>query len=365
MRNIWLQKTTRILTFLLVGVGCGDPTTGPEHPNLAEQLWDVRIERRSMTMATVAPYDTLTLRVLAFNGLGDTIPDGLQVSYHSLTDTTVRISSDGVLTVRSPTDPEGIKIVAHATYNGITRTDTALVVVTTDPASTESLDTLIVTSVDKTSGNPRLPQWSISPGFDENPVLVTTAYGEEGTVLTIPWDYVSSNPSVATINPRTGELTPRFEGVTTITVSTTWYGTTFRSSFDVMVIGALAGSIVITERIPRGSTTPILVFTPGTLRLETGAVVSWENQSSQNVEIQFEDPTKVQRIPQLYLDFFDLICRIAGRGCNVGKTGGNISLRTLEPEGDPTGNGDMRYFPIPGTYTYRTSSGITGTIIIQ
>jgi plastocyanin len=362
-----LQKRVALLLVVLMAViGCSDTATEPIQMNLADQLWDVRIEPRAITMSTVAPYDTITLRTIAWNGVGDTITEGLQIRYHSVTDTTVRISDDGVLKVRAPTNANGIKIVASVTYNNVTQTDTALVVVTTQPTPPHTLDAIVLEAIDPSLRTQRAPIWSLNTGFDTNPILAPRVLSNESTVANVPIAYVSSNQAIAIIDPWTGQIYPKLEGTARIVATTTWYGTTYQTTLDIMVVGATFGDITIEERIPRGSDTTVTIFNPQTLVVEVGATIRWTNQTSQSVDIIFEDPTNVHQITTPTAEYFQLICLVVGQGCNVGQSGGNMLLLVFDPAAsDAFGNMDMRYFPVQGTYHYRTTSGATGTITVK
>jgi hypothetical protein len=357
-----------ILNTLMAVWGCSDTPSEPTRISLAEQLWEARIVQRAITMSTVAPYDTITLRTIALNGLGDTITEGVQVRYHSVTDTTVRISDEGVLKVRQPTSASGIRIVASVTYNTMTRTDTAVVVVTTHSAPPSILDTIILETISPAFGTPVLPTWAIFPSALGNPTITARIMSNNGIVSNIPLDYVSSDPSVALVHRRTGEITPQVEGTATITAMTTWYGNTYQTTLNITVIGPMQGYFRIQERIPRGSDTAVIEINPGTIDVQSGAVISWYNLSSRPVSIIFDNPEGAHRLSGPYselAEFFDIYCLAFGQWCNINGEGNISSISVLDPEGDPFGNQAMRYFPTPGTYRFRTESGATGTIEVK
>jgi hypothetical protein len=359
-------------TLLMTAIGCNDAVTNPTRTEIADQLWEVRLERRAITMSTVAPYDTITLRPIALNVFGDTLSDsdGMEVHYHSVSDTTIRISDEGVLTVRVPTSSNGIKIIARVTYNNVTLTDTATVVVTNQPSPPRLVDTIVLEVIHRELRTPRLPIWSINDGSSLfNPTIVSTIRGSDSTVITAPISYTSSDPSVVTFSHLgVGEIIPRSEGTATITATTTWYGKTHHTTLDITVIGAVSGSFEIEERIPRGSDTAVTVITPRTIVVEPDAIITWSNRSARPIDIIFDDPTHVREVPSEQIpSYLAFLCLVLGQGCHLGKTGGTISLAALvsTPGGDPTASIDMRYFPVSGTYRFQTTSGATGTIIVK
>jgi hypothetical protein len=368
MRKLLPTMSQRLLGLALLGaltttLACSDLPIHPIRKDLADQLWDVRIEPRAITMSTVAPYDTITLRTIAWNGVGDTITDDLEVRYHSVTDTTVRISDDGVLTVRTRTNTRGIKIVASVTYNKATRTDTATVVVTTEPTPPRIIDSIVLETVDNLTREPTPPVWSIA-GLTA-PLIVPRVLSNGATVSNVPLSYTSSDQAIILVDPWTGAVTPQLKGTAHITATTTWYGTTYKKTLDVRVIGPLNGTFRIHERIPRGSDTAVVVITPQEIELEVGAYITWLNERQRPVEIIFDDPTHVEQFTGPIMQYYQTICLFLGRLCNVGQSGGNVIIPAPNPEVDPSTPLDIRYIAVPGTYRFRTESGGTGTIIIK
>jgi hypothetical protein len=346
-------------------VACSDPTD-PIPMNLADQLWDVRIESKAITMSTVAPYDTITLRTIAFNGFGDTITEGLEVQYYPVSDTSMRISDDGVLKVRMPTNAQGTKIVSRVTYKNVTRTDTALVVVTTNATPPYPLDTIVLDAIDGLTGEPTqaiLPIYSIV----SVPIAIVSRVLSNGIpVASVPLSYVSSDESILLVGPWTGEPMAKLAGQARILATTTWYGKTYRTALDVRVVGPLFGEFRIQERIPRGSDTAVFVVSPGSVEVEPGAAISWINESSRPVEIIFDDLASARQLTGQVAQVVDRFCLFFGVWCHVGKTSGNVSLIAMDPN-NPAGDHvmDMRSFLDPGIYHFQVAPGVQGTIIIK
>jgi plastocyanin len=346
-------------------VACSDPTD-PIPMNLADQLWEVRIDPKAITMSTVAPYDTITLRTIAINGFGDTITDGLEIQYEPVSDTSMRISDDGVLHVRTPTSLQGTKLVAHVTYKNVTRTDTALVVVTTNAAPPHPLDSIILEPLDMWTGEIAAPILSVTPAFTGNFALVHRAFGNGLEVANVPISYVSSDESVVLVDPWTGALTPKLAGKAHIIATTTWYGKPYQTILDIQVIGPMYGEFHIQERIPRGSDTAVFVVSPGSIEVEPGAVVRWTNKTSRPVEIVFDDPASARELTGAVAQTLEFLCLLVGRWCHVGKTSGNFSLPALNPSDPNDDQGmNMRAFPDTGTYHFQIASGVRGTIIVK
>jgi plastocyanin len=366
MRNLNLSQTmrafsTRLFVCVCMGAlfGCND-VIEPIRSNPADQLWDVRVEPKAITMSTVAPYDTITLRTIVINGVGDTVTDGLTVQYSPVSDTSIRIGADGVLQVRMPTSAQGTKIVARVTYKNVTRTDTALVVVTTNAAPPYLLDSIVLETIDAVTRQPTEPIVSVNGDIVRNVSLVSHVFGNGTEVTTVPRSYVSSNKSVLLVNPWNGGLTPKLAGQARILATTTWYGKTYRTSLDISVVGPFFGRFLIQERIPRGSDTAVFVVNPGSVEVEPGAAVQWENQTSRPVEVIFDDPASARELTEPATITLDRLCLLAGRLCHVGKTAGNFSLSSGGGEGL-----DMRAFPNPGTYYFQVAPGVRGTIIVK
>jgi plastocyanin len=347
-------------------VACSD-TTDPISMNLADQLWSIRIEPKVITMSTVAPYDTITLRTIAINGLGDTITEGLKVEYSPVSDTSMRISADGVLKVRMPTGAQGTRIVTRVKYKNVTRTDTALVVVTTNAVPPYPLDTIILDAIDGFTGEPTQAILSINTSSLSGTVYIVSRVLSNGMpVASVPLSYVSSDESILLVDLWTGRPTPKMAGRARILASTTWYGKPYRTALDVYVVGPMSGEFHIQERIPRGSDTAVFVVTPGSIEVEPGAVVSWVNGSSRPVEIVFDDPASARELTGPGAQLTEFLCLITGLMCHVGKTSGNFLLPPMDPN-NPNDDSvmDMRAFPDPGTYHFQVVPGGKGTIIVK
>src|SRR5690348_13021390 len=84
----------------LVGVlGCGHDTTGPAPRDPTTLLWQLDVNHQAVTLATVAPYDTVQL-VATPRALGGAPLAGAVVTYRTTDATSVVVSPTGLVTAR-------------------------------------------------------------------------------------------------------------------------------------------------------------------------------------------------------------------------------------------------------------------------
>jgi hypothetical protein len=224
---------------------CGSDATGVTTSNF--DYWSLTLNHRAIMLALQSPYDTVQLVATPGNLIGAPV-SGLSPVTYSTRDTAVTVSPTGLVTARYATDDRMTPVVAtlRDTIHGITRVDTALVVVTALPA-------------------PHFAQFSIQPQPGDSakrsrdfrsfpwPAHVRDASGTlvcDETQCTIPVAYTSSNVYVAEIDRTTGFVDPIDTGHVTLTASTFAYGQSYRDTVMFRVGLSIYGSMTAQTNNP-------------------------------------------------------------------------------------------------------------------
>jgi hypothetical protein len=313
-RGIWWVGTLAILGGLVgLLVGCGsDPVAPKPAPDPSRLYWALTLDHRAVTLSTVAPYDTIQLTATPRSALGTALAESASVVFASTNPQNVQVSSTGLVRALSPGD--GTVVTATVTVGGVTHTDTGVVNVTV------------------TTTPPVLGRFSIHP-------IPPDSAKRGATVFPYPWPLdaadtsgnpipdlatacTSSDPTVVRVLPSCGLIFAESPGHAVITATATAYGVTKADTLDFTVGEWLIAAVFITQGA-------------GTLRdatIAAGGSVFWFNQTTQPIDITFDDSTHV--------------------------SGGNIAA--LAP-----GSLDIRVFPVPGTFTYHsTAAQARGAIIV-
>ncbi len=376
---------------LLCGLGCSDESTDPTVVDPAQQGWAVRLDQHAIQMSTVAPYDTITLATVVLNGFGNPLAGSADVVLTS-TDTSMRFHSDDggrhtQLTVRRATLATGVKVVARATVDGVTFSDTAVVVVD-EISNAPGITAYTLESVDINKVVVS-PSWSLSTGvLYSNPWLRVAVRGPaNGTI--IPKSITSATTdimgfgdtkrpgaTVTNVSDESGMISSTLiqrKGTVMLHASTTWYGVIHRDSLMVTVVDPLYAQFNILGRTLRGSVTPVPAFDVGMLTVAAGVVVEWINKMGQPATVNFEEPIHALAVPDT-LNVTGNFC--AAFGVSVGQHGGNILLQSPPKRDDYPDDfsysitdyctrRDFRYFPTPGTYRFHTPTGAKGVVVVN
>jgi len=349
-------------------LGCTGDTTAPRQQLLGgtNGFWSQTLNVHSVTMSTVAPYDTIrivvTPRDITGAPLTGPVLDSVVTVYQNTNprDTSVTVTSDGLMQAHGPKD--GIRIVVRTTLQGITRADTLQVNVTS-VASPPQFTTLAVQVTPDT-----LPVATLGgDGFSIISAQVLDALGNPIPHVDVKfWLRDPALFDLFSFGGGDGELDPKFNvhpKTTMLVAEATVYGVTKLDSVPVTLAPPSFVTISAVFTTPRTSTTPIGSFVPSvdTTKifddpiLGLGVTVGFGNPASNPgpIDVVFDDSAAAQSSVL--------------NACGLPPTG-NIPAFI----GDPTGtcgqviNGRRwRFFTTPGTYHYHsTLYGTSGTIVV-
>jgi hypothetical protein len=311
-------------------MACGDDSVATQPaPDPTVIPWSVALDIKAATMSTVAPYDTLRISATVRNPAGAVMSDRAP-TFASANPERVTVSADGLVTALKT----GTKIPVIASYKTglVTLVDTLLIDVTdeSDPPAMSALSLQI-------AYNPPTSFLSfLEPEYTITSVLLDAFDQPLSSEYRVRlW---SSDPTIA--SPTCcGSVSVQRPGRVTFYAATTLYGVT---RYDSVVFDAKRprfGGVIFQDA---GDGT--VSFAPTSYVYGPGATVVWLNTSeTTTVDVIFDDPTDVMEE--------DVICA-CGSGNITALEGGIFAFAA-------------RKFPKPGTYTYSTSAGQRGRIVIR
>ena len=293
MPNAMLRKVPLLVSVALVVCGCHGDTVAPGTNDAAHTFGALRLDEHAITMAVAPPHNTIQLHATRLSQAGTPLPDSGTVQYRvAQGDTSVSVNSAGVVTAKvssygsllsssSPFVGSSAFVIASLTVQGITRVDTAVVVVTA------------------TEPDAPLATFSIHPPAESLSVYMSGRWlnTSDGAILdliqldshgdTIPNQLVyfrSSNMSVAFPYAERGGFYGRgVRGIVandtvTFSAQTWYYGVTRSDSLQVRVGFPSLGNLHTYEHTLFGSVTPELYWGPQNLELSApaeGDVFQW------------------------------------------------------------------------------------------
>jgi len=331
---------------VLVALGCGgDNATAP---GAERQYWQLTLDQHAITLSTHAPYNTVQLVATPRTVDGVVLPDAGTPTF-TAGDTSVIVTADGHVTGHSPAS--GVPVVVSLTVggaHGLTLTDTAWVNVNDIPAPQLPAQLRLLT----TPGD--------SAKTDLANTVGVTLVGEVTDSLGNPIPDVlvafrSADSTIVTVDPRYGGVVARGIGTTRLYTETSVYGVQKVDSLTFTVGNAIFAQVEIDQRQVAGQS-GTAYFALGTLTVGQGAIVLWRNQSHLPIDVTFDDPSHVAAVTDTLF------------GIIPPSGGGDIPVfAAMDSTGGANGVGfRARRFPVPGTYTYRsTLYGSSGKIIVQ
>jgi len=337
-----LLRTIGLSSLAAMAFGCGGDATGPAARPV---YWALVMNYHAVALTTHAPWNSVQLHATAVAPDGTPIAGAGAVTYQAI-DSTLAVTADGHVTARAATTAS--LIVATLTIDNVTHVDTTVITTANTPATPPKLAFLSVQTADPTDstkmaagGNPTKDMTTIA----------TDSGGVIGSPFDIPFWYTSSDPTIATIDRRSGQITGLRPGQITITVESNVYGILRRDSIRFTIADPLQVEFEMVKRVPVGDTTPFLAFDPGTLTAGVGANVTFVNISGLMGDVVFDDstaalesqvfPTGSGNIEPFQADLTDFISTIL------------------------TGQ-KQRLFLTAGTYTFHSRLyGTTGKLIIK
>lgn len=299
----------------------------------------------AINLATVAPYDTI--RVLAVASMQDGSPVPGTVVYTSANPTAVSVDSTGVLTATGVTT--GTMIRASLTYDGITRTDSALVAVTTGAPSSPLAHLSIVPPTDSAI----VPAASLFSSTNKA-LRVAPISASGDTIPSLIFDVGISDSTKATVT-RSGNtlvVSGRSPGRVMLYTSMLAYGVVKHDSLAFVIGWPDIYLDYVNTRYKTGSRTPIKYFTGDTITIGVGANVLWINTADTvRVDVTFDDPTAANAATGLLLLY-------------AGSSSGNIPPFAANDTLGAFPGYAARSFTHPGKYPYHSPRFGTGGVIV-
>lgn len=347
-------------------VGCNiDADSVAPAVNPSRLVSYIESEFKTYNLSTVAPYDTVTLKIHGVSGTGTTLNLPVEFQYDT---NVIDISSDGVLKAKAAVG--STPVVVSMSSEGATRYDTVQVgVIATSPTH---LSRVAIEPEPGDSAKIALLYASRPPRKNLRLIRADSNNANVGSVLV---SVQSSVPSVVSAiqSGNNVSVTPGRVGKSILRVSTFAYGLHFRDSLAFITGWPLISYAFIEEKYITGQATPVLRLGGTRIIVGIGGCVLWRNMSHEHeTDIIFEDPS--QALPA---DSAATIVRGhcqnnggAGASPEGSSQGGNIQPfhSVLLPGGSVIDFGTAhraRAFTRAGIITFRSSKyDIAGTIIV-
>lgn len=357
----WRVRSTRFLLLLAMSVGsvlgCSGDTTGPTPLSASQAYWALRLNYHAVNLATTSPSNIVQLAAAALNAAGDTLA-GAGAARYSVNDSSVTVSPTGLVTAHFATPGQPTQIIASLRLQGVTLFDTAFVQVT-DTAPQQPLSAF---SLQPAAGDSAKCAFPTFGGVCATlPVYATDVPGDTllnaSTHLLLVY-FTSSDPTVATIDRSTGDITAVDTGRVTFYATTLAYGVVKRDSLHYVIGNVLFAGVAVSPEFPLGSRLPVFVFGPPTLTVGVGAsvlmIVSGDVVLADTIDVVFDDSTAVTGAAQLN----GTVNPISGGQFQISNqiTGGQVANQ---------GAAFLQFPKGAGTYTYHSRKyGTGGTILV-
>jgi hypothetical protein len=272
---------------LLGAVGCESDNMAPRPADPLALYWKLALDHHAVTLATSAPYDTLTLTATPQNPAGATLAGLGTVTFTSSDLARLRVSPTGVLQALAAGN--GIAVVATLQAGNLTHVDTAFVDITASPPP-RPLVSLSIHPAPPDSAKLAAMVGGLT-SFKQLPVQALDTEGDPIPGLRI--DFQSLDPTTATVDRQTGVVTGIRQGRVLIVATTTAYGVTRSDTLPFTVGLPVLYAIRVVPGADAGTTT-VTEFTPSEVRVGVGATIVWSwTQDLSVTDVTFDDPTNV------------------------------------------------------------------------
>lgn len=297
-------------------VGCGSDTTAPASLTQVSKFWALRLNYHAITLATIAPADTVTLVATPQMQDGTPLLTTTPVSYVS-SDTAVQVSPLGKLQAHTVSTKTNITIIATMTVGGaqgVTLKDTAYVNVIqqTSPATIPVANAL---SIQPQQGDSAArPIDSIPNIIGEQPIstyLPATVTDRSGQVLpSVQVYYYVPNHQTVLMTARDVSGTESWAalspGHVMIHAEALVYGKLLKDSCQFAVGYPSLAHISMDTSMATGYA--IAKGFPDTIIISMGGSVLWSNRLSglsranDSVDVEFTNPMNVHPVLPMYGD---------------------------------------------------------------
>ncbi len=324
--------------------GCNLSDTGHASYLEARDFYaSLTLAPRAINLAMQPPYDTVTLNVIREMGDGSPVPGAVT---YSVSNPAITVSPNGVVTALSPIARAIVRV--SATYDGVTRTDSAIVSVIAGHPDLLRDFGMRLSATDSA-------KIAVSGGGASYKQIPLIRDGQSGTNLSAVLVNMRVSDTTKARFVQSGNavrLTPLRPGRLILYVSSFAYGRAWEDSLDFTVGWPLLAYLRSFTRVPPGQLNPIIDFYPNNLTLGVGAcVVFWNLVEQLDMDVSFRDSASVE-FPYNH---------ISGCANNFGQRdgiGGNIApfrqLVTGNILVDYFSRYKVRMFPSAGLYAYRS-----------
>lgn len=363
-----LQRCMLLSLVLGAGLaGCGgfDPVaTYEQNTDPTKLFMALTIDHPAVNLSTAPGYNTLQLTATPRNAVGEPMTDLPEPVFHLEADadsTKVTVTSAGLLTARGATSGIGVLVIAELRAgDNVRQVDSTLVKVVTN-AMPPVLASLSVQPVSSDSairsmsacclGPSALTFVGLAPLDLLSPVALDAA---DVPIADLAIEYTSLDPTVATINRWSGQARYLSPGQARLAVRTTAYGITKADTVVYTVTLPISQEIVLQPDVPLQKQREVRLMPHGYV------FWYWQNDGKPvGLEVMFEDPARADAAPA---ELCGLLDGFVGAGaCGTG----DFSIPLPPAPGQFFQTLRVRRFHVPGIYTYHTSAGDTGRIIVS
>lgn len=346
------------LPVIVAGVACSSPDlSGPVSKDATQLFWAIALNTHAITMSTVAPYDTLQLTATPLSAAGTPLA-GAPAPIFTTSDSSVRVSPTGLLIARAVRGE--VRVMATLTYQGIRLADTAVINVTS-AVSPQTFTHLAFSLFPEDSATIAAP-YRFSQ-FYFPPRKIVQAEARDASGAQIPEAIIalrSGDFRRATVQSPASSGTAEIDivngglfsgpGPVTVYASATVYGVTLQDSLRLTITTPLFDLFQILDSLPPGASTPVPNLGASVLTVGVGGIVWWVNQSSDSMDVVFDDSTAVTPV-----------------GGFLDTGGGNIPVFPGTPGQFDPSSIRARKFPRVGTFHFHSTRvpNISGFITVQ
>lgn len=287
-----MRKPYNILFVILGIVLAGCQADSIESPMQSDDLliWDVRLTHQALLMSTQSPYDTISLGIVPRNAKGLPIAHNGTVNFRT---SSRDISVDSLGFVRVSKAVNEAWVTADLVEDNIRYKDSVRIrVVDWAPPSA-------IASMSLSADSDQQPAYVKIITFFQAPsdkAIVARALDVDGEVISGAYfRYWVSDPSSATVDANNGS----FRGLIPnrkvwVYGAGTFFGVPVLDSIEISVTEPLFVRVGVTAYYPKGTTTPILKFSPEQIVVGVGGAVSFSRYDSVGYDVNFEDSLSVE-----------------------------------------------------------------------
>lgn len=350
-----IARLTITVSAVAASMSCGGDARHPTGTVAPDQTyWSLSLNQHAITLATLAPYDTLTLAATPYTFTHQVVPTNAATTFTTSDPTTVTVSAKGVLTAIQP--GQGVTIIARRTIGALTLADTATVNVNNVPLPPPVLSTV---SIHPASGD------SADVNAGQSKVVTPFVVDTKGDTLSDVVVYFHSSDSTVAAIDQFGNVTGQKPGHVTLYASAIAYGVSRSDSIAFTVKQPFVSIVLALSRTPTNSTKAQSYFSPGTSTIAPGGFIIWWNQSGQPVDVVFDDTVGVEAVPPAWDPIFEVLYGLDTP--DNPNLAGNIAAFAVS---DSTMGNDgkgirVRWFPNVGTFPFHsTLYNTSGKIVV-